>query len=77
MGEYAVFLESLQVDQVPVQPWRRKCVVISKNKEILVNGYDPKASIVYQFYGCKWHSCPYLESANDKYQKTLSMENQI
>ena len=39
-----------------------RCVVIGKNKEILVDGYDP----VYQFYGCKWHGCPCLGFASDK-----------
>ena len=30
-----------------------KCMVISKNEEILVDRYNPETSIVYQFYGCK------------------------
>ena len=35
----------------------------------------------YQFYGCKWHSCPCLETANDRaerrYRQTMAIENQI
>ena len=51
--------------------------MVIDRKEILVHGYDPETSTVYQFYGCKWHSCPCLGSSSDKYQKTLSMENRI
>ena len=29
------------------------CVVIDKN-EILVDGFNPEISTVYQLYGCKW-----------------------
>ena len=50
-------------------------VVIDK-KEILVDRYDPVTSIIYQFYGCKWHGCPCIEgSTSDKYCKTLNLEN--
>ena len=45
-------------------------------KEILVDGYDPETSTIYQFYGCKWLSCPCL-GFNNRYQKTLNLENQI
>ena len=55
----------------------KSCMVIGKNKEILVNGYDPKTSTVYQFYQYKWHGCPCSGYASDKYQNTLSMESQI
>ena len=50
-----------------------RCVVIDK-KEILVDEYDPETSAIYQFYGCKCHSCPCSGPANDKYRDTLSME---
>ena len=52
-------------------------MVIGKNKVVLVNVYDPETSTIYHFYGCKWHSCLCLGSASDRYQDTLSMENQI
>ena len=51
-----------------------RCVVIDK-KEILVNGYDPETSTIYQFYRSKWQGCPCLGSNNGKYQKTLNLEN--
>ena len=53
-----------------------RCVVIIE-KEILVDGHDPETSTIYQFYGCKWHGCPCITGSNDKYQKTLNLENQI
>ena len=53
-----------------------RCVVIDEN-EILVDGFDSETSTNYQFYGCKWHRCPYLGIANDKYRRTMNLENQI
>ena len=54
-----------------------RCVIIDK-KEILVDGYDPETSTIYQFYGCKWHGCPCLGSgSSSKYNNTLRIENQI
>ena len=53
-----------------------RAIAINK-KEIFSNGYDPENSTIYQFYGCKWHGCPCLESTSDKYQKTLDPENRI
>ena len=52
-------------------------VVLGKNKEVLVDRYNPETSNIYQFYGCLWHGCPCLGSANNKYQNTLSMKNRI
>ena len=52
------------------------CVDTGKN-EVLVDRYNPETSTVYQFYKCKWHGCPCLGSASDRYQNTLSTENQI
>ena len=53
-------------------------MVISKNKEILFgrNGSE-RSSTIYWFHRCKWHDCPCLRSANDKYRDTLSMESLI
>ena len=80
-------MESLQVDRTPVQaywwthssrivwPWRR-CVTIDKN-EILVDRFDSETGTIYQFYGRKWHGCPCLGIANDKYHRTMNVENQI
>ena len=46
-----------------------RCMVIVR-KEVLIDGYNPKTSAVYQFYGCKWHRCPCLAGSdvmsNDK-----------
>ena len=54
-----------------------RCVVINK-KEILVDAFDSETLTVYRFHGCKWHGCPCIAgSTNDKYQKTLDLENQI
>ena len=53
-----------------------RCMVIN-NQEILVHGYDPKTSTVYQFYRCKWHGCSCLGIANDRYHRTMEIENQI
>ena len=56
---------------------RERCVIIDR-KEILVDGYDPETSTVYQFYGYKWHGCPCLGSgSSSKYNNTLRIENQI
>ena len=47
-------------------------------KEILVNGYDPETSTVYQLYGCKWHGCSCLGSgSSSKCNNTLRIESQI
>ena len=35
-------------------------------KEMLVDGYDPETSTVYQFYGCKWHGFPCLGATNNE-----------
>ena len=59
-----------------------RAIKINK-KEILVDGYDPQTSTVYQFYECKWHGCPYiaglqrhcLESNSDKYHETINLDN--
>ena len=52
--------------------------MVIKEKEILVDGYNPETSTVYQFHGCKWHGCSCITgSTSDKYQKTLNLENQI
>ena len=53
-----------------------RCVVIDKN-EILVDGFDSETGTIYQFYRCKWHGCPCLGIANDKYHRTMNLENQI
>ena len=53
-----------------------KCIVINKN-EILVDRFDSETGIIYQFYGCKWHRCPCLGIANNKYHMTMNLENQI
>ena len=63
-----------------------QCMVINK-QEILVDGYDPETSTIYQFYRCKWHRCPCtspdpagitdLRFSKDKYQKTLHLEARI
>ena len=54
-------------------------IMVIDKKEILVNGYNPKTSTVYQFYGCKWHGCPCLAGSdvmsNDKCCKTIHLEN--
>ena len=90
-GKYTVLLESLHegglsaslslvastIHHVLYGRGGERCLVISKNKEILVDEYNPETSTVCQFYGCKWHGCPCLGYANDKYRDTLSMENQI
>ena len=47
-----------------------RCMAIDKN-EILVDGSDSETGTVYQFYGCKWHGCPCLGIANDKYHRTI------
>ena len=55
--------------------------VIINKQEILVDGFDSKTSTVYHFYGCKWHGCPCLGTANDReehrYRRTMAIKNQI
>ena len=53
-----------------------RCMVINKN-EIFIDVFDSETSIIYQFYRCKWHSCPCLGNANDKYHRTMAIENQF
>ena len=52
-----------------------RCVtftVSGKEKEIMVDGYDPESLTVYQFHGCKWHGCPCQGVPNDpRYESTL------
>ena len=45
--------------------------------KILVDGFNSETSTVYQFCRCKWHNCPCLETANDRYYRTMAFENQI
>ena len=46
--------------------------------EIMVDGFDPKSSTVYQFHGCKWHGCPCQGIPNHpKYQRTIERDNFI
>ena len=46
--------------------------------EIMVDGFDPKSSTVYQFHGCKWHGCPCQGVPNHpKYQRTIERDNFI
>ena len=46
--------------------------------EIMVDGFDPKLSTVYQFHGCKWHGCPCQGVPNHpKYQRTIERDNFI
>ena len=52
-----------------------RAITINK-QEILVDGYNPETSTVYQFSVCYWHGCPCLGS-NNNYQKTLNLENRI
>ena len=47
------------------------------NQEILIDGYDPGTSTIYQFYGCKWHGCPCLRTTNDRYHQMMAIENQF
>ena len=57
---------------------RATYTVKGKRREIMVDGYNPVSSTVYQFYGCKWHSCHCQGVANDlKYLRTLERDNFI
>ena len=40
---------------------------LAKTKSCIVDGFDSETSTIYQFYGCKWHGCPCLRIANNKY----------
>ena len=57
-----------------------RCLVINKN-EILVDGFDSETSTVCQFYRCKWHGCPCLETTNyrkvHRYHRTITIKNPI
>ena len=49
-----------------------------KEVEIMVDGFDPELSTVYQFHGCKWHGCPYQGNPNDlRYILTMESDNFI
>ena len=49
-----------------------------KEVEIMVDGFDPASSTVYQFHGCKWHGCPCQGTPNHpKYQRTIERDNLI
>ena len=52
----------------------KRCMVINW-QEIMVEGFDSKTSTVYQFYGFKWHGCPCLGTANDRYCRTMNNES--
>ena len=59
-----------------------RCVIYTTPKgrevEIMVDGFDPKSSTVYQFHGCKWHGCPCQGTPNHpKYQRTIERDNFI
>ena len=48
---------------------------IGQEVEIMVDGYDPQSSTVYQFHGCKWHGCPCQGVPNDpRYKRTLNRD---
>ena len=56
-----------------------RCVTYTTSKgkklEIIVDGYNPQSSTVYQFHGCKWHGCPCQGVANDpRYEETLERD---
>ena len=53
--------------------------VVTNKQEILVDGFDSKTSTVYQFYGCKWHSCPCIANGTveHRYHRMMAIENQI
>ena len=53
-----------------------RCEIVDRN-EILVDRFDPETGTIYQFYECKWHKCPCLGIANDKYCRTMILENQV
>ena len=49
-----------------------------KEVEIMVDGFDPESSTVYQFHGCKWNGCPCQGTPNHpKYQRTIERDNFI
>ena len=59
-----------------------RCVIYTTPKgrevEIMVDGFDPESSTVYQFHGCKWHGCPCQGTPNHpKYQRTIERDNFI
>ena len=58
-----------------------RCVtytVMGEEKEIIVDGYDPESSTIYQFHGCKWHGCPCQGVPNDpRYKRTLERDDFI
>ena len=56
-----------------------RCITYTTSKgeevEILVDGYDPQSSTVYQFHGCKWHGCPCQGVPNDpRYERTMTRD---
>ena len=51
-------------------------MVINKN-EILVDRFDSETGTIHQFCGCKRHGCPCLGIVNDKYHRTMNLENQL
>ena len=50
-------------------------------KEIPVDGYEPESKTIFQYYGCKWHGCPYQKERNsleeERYTKTIELEKKM
>ena len=50
-------------------------------KEIPVDGYEPEAKTIFQYYGCKWHGCPCQKERNsleeERYTKTIELEKKM
>ena len=75
--EHQSELSGRHIHHALCSPGGGSCLVINKNK-ILVDKFDFETSTIYQFYRCKWHGCPCLETANDKaecrYHRTMAIK---
>ena len=70
---------SKNIPSLLVDIFTMPCVVMrEKDASSLINKKSiPETSTVYQFYGCKWHSCPCLGSGSSSKYNTLRIENQL
>ena len=48
------------------------------NEVCKVDGYEPETKTVFQYHGCKWHSCPCQKERDEiRYENTLEMDEWI
>ena len=56
-----------------------KLRIDGKQKEVLIDGFEPLSETVYQFYGCYWHGCECVRDKRDlnRFKETMEIEELI